>query len=112
MDASNRVAQAVRESHCAKPADADHGCVGTCTITPQGISLSCKLCGDLEEGIAPVGVKLHRVGGVRLPADNVVAARRILSVAGLDYDALSPEVQLEVARVVGELLATEMGVRS
>lgn len=42
--------QAVRRSHCdhAKRCSAEHKCMGTTTITPRGVLLSCPLCGNAD----------------------------------------------------------------
>lgn len=44
--AKDSVADAVRVSHCAHPHKDMHSCVGTCTITPKGVLLTCSECGD------------------------------------------------------------------
>lgn len=85
-------AQTLRRSHCSAGDDKGHDCVGTCTITPKGIELACKLCGKDD----------HPIIARPLQWKNAIArATRILDVAGLDYRVLSPDTQL---RLLKELL--------
>jgi hypothetical protein len=93
------IAQELRKSHCDRGKDAGHACVGTCTITPAGIELSRKLCGSGDELIyQPMSWD---------PA--VIAAKSTLDAAGLDFDALSPERQVEVIRVAARFLRDAKG---
>jgi len=84
------VEQAIRRAHCAH-ADRDdptHPCVGTCLISPQGLTLTCKACGDDDRTIAP---------SETLPETRLV--RAVLDALGLAYDALSPEYKARAAEV-------------
>lgn len=77
------LAQSLRRSHCAR-GDDEHECAGTCTITPRGVELDCKLCGAGGLDAIPFGRR------------EIERAKRILHVAGLDYDALSVDRQREL----------------
>lgn len=88
MSADHPVEQAIRRSHCSH-ADRDdprHQCVGTCLITPQGVKLDCKACGDDDRKIAPADT---------LPETRLV--RAVLDALGIAYDALSPEYKARAA---------------
>ncbi|HSX22559.1 MAG TPA: hypothetical protein VLE97_07285 [Gaiellaceae bacterium] len=76
------VEQALRRSHCshAQREDPQHQCVGSCLITPQGVTLTCKACGDDDRPIAPTEI---------LPETQLV--RAVLDALGITYDALAPE---------------------
>lgn len=83
----------VRKSHCSHPdrANGAHGCAGTVTIGPAGYQLSCQLCGDAEERLAP---DEHRW--------STYVAQAVLRAAGIEWEALSPAAQraaAEAARV-------------
>lgn len=82
------VEQAIRRSHCAHAdrADPTHQCVGSCLITPQGLTLACKACGGDERAISP---------SETLPETRLV--RAVLGALGIAYDALSPEYQSRAA---------------
>lgn len=90
MTTDHPVEQAIRRSHCSH-ADRDepqHQCVGTCLITPQGLTLTCKACGDDARAIAPSDT---------LPETQLV--RSLLDALGISYDALSPEYKDRAADV-------------
>lgn len=90
MTPDHPIEQAIRRSHCSH-ADRDvpsHQCVGTCFITPQGVSLACKACGDDTRPIAPSNT---------LPETRLV--RAVLDALGISYDALSPEYKARAAQV-------------
>jgi hypothetical protein len=76
------VEQAIRRSHCAHAQrdDPSHACVGSCHITPQGLTLTCKACGNDERPITPAEV---------LPETKLV--RTVLAAVGIDYDAIAAE---------------------
>ena len=82
------VEQALRESHCARPEDATHGCVGVVTIDHRGLSLSCRLCGDAGSGhgLPPQGL-----------AAAAEIARAVVEAAGVRWESLSPDAQLAAA---------------
>lgn len=82
MSEGHPVEQAIRRSHCAHADSSDpkHPCVGSCLITPQGVTLTCKLCGDDERRIAPAET---------LPESRLV--REVLDAIGIELDALAPE---------------------
>ena len=82
MTTDHPVEQAIRRSHCAHKDrdDAQHQCIGTCLITPQGVRLDCKACGDDDRLIAPADT---------LPETRLV--RAVLDALGVAYDALAPE---------------------
>ncbi len=82
------VEQAIRRSHCSHQDrdDPHHQCVGTCLITPQGLTLACKACGDDDRAIAP---------SATLPETRLV--RLVLDARGISYDALSPEYKARAA---------------
>ena len=84
------VEQAIRRSHCshADRDDPHHQCIGTCHITPQGVTLDCKACGKDERTIAPTDT---------LPETKLV--RAVLDALGIAYDALSPEYKERAAEV-------------
>jgi hypothetical protein len=93
----NPVEQAIRRSHCAH-ADRDapqHQCIGTCLITPQGVTLDCKACGKDDRAIAPAET---------LPETKFV--RAMLDVLGISYDALAPEYKARAAQVAKNWLDT------
>ena len=84
------VEQALRRSHCSHK-DRDepqHECVGTCLISPQGVTLTCKACGDDDRRIAPADT---------LPETRLV--RAVLDALGVSYDALAPEYKARAAQV-------------
>jgi hypothetical protein len=84
------IEQAIRRSHCAHADrdDAQHQCIGTCTITPQGVKLDCKACGDDNRTIVPSDT---------LPETRLV--RAVLDELGIAYAALSPEYKARAAAV-------------
>jgi hypothetical protein len=88
MSEGHPVEQAIRRSHCAHAdsSDSKHPCVGSCLITPQGVTLTCKLCGDDERGIAPAET---------LPESRLV--REVLDAIGIELDALAPERRARAA---------------
>jgi hypothetical protein len=91
------IEQAIRRSHCAH-ADRDdthHQCVGTCLITPQGVTLDCKACGKDERAIAPTDT---------LPETKLV--RAMLDALGIAYDALTPEYKARAAEVAKRWMGT------
>jgi len=91
------VEQAIRRSHCAH-ADRDdpqHQCIGSCLITPQGVKLDCKACGDDDRPIAPTET---------LPETRLV--RTVLDALGITYDALSPEYKVRAAEAAKRWLGT------
>ena len=90
------VEQAIRRSHCShKDRDvADHQCIGTCLITPQGVTLACKACGDDDRPIAPSDT---------LPETRLV--RAVIETLGIAYDALAPEYKARAAQVVKRWLS-------
>lgn len=87
------VEQAIRKSHCshADKGKESHFCVGTCTITPQGVKLECKACGSEDLPIAPFET---------LPEVQLV--KKLLDALGIDYHMLSPEAKARAARVAKE----------
>lgn len=90
MTTDHPVEQAIRRSHCSH-ADRDdpaHACVGSCLIGPQGLTLTCKACGNDERPIAPSEV---------LAETKLV--RSVLDALGISYDALSPEYKARAAEV-------------
>lgn len=72
------LAQGLRKSHCSRADDALHECVGTTTITKDGVTLACKLCGSDDRPIAPA--ELLRETRI---------ARAVVEAAGIDWDCLS-----------------------
>jgi hypothetical protein len=92
------VEQALRKSHCSheKRDDEAHQCIGTCLITPQGVTLDCKACGGDDRTIAPAET---------LPETKLV--RAVLDALGIDYSALSPEYKARAANAA----KTWMGAR-
>lgn len=94
---TDAVAQALRRSHCAHKDNADpqHQCVGTCLITPQGMTLACKACGDDDRPIAPAET---------LPETKLV--RGVLDALGISYDVLSPEYKARAAEVARRWMGT------
>jgi len=97
MSLDHHVEQALRRSHCSH-ADRDnlqHPCVGTCLITPQGVTLSCKACGDDDRAIAPAEM---------LPETKLV--RAVLDALGISYDALAPEYKARAAEAAKRWMGT------
>ena len=90
------VEQAIRRSHCAhKDRDAPHHqCIGTCLITPQGITLDCKACGGDERPIAPSDT---------LPETRLV--RAVLDALGISYNALDPAYKARAAEAAKRWMA-------
>lgn len=82
----DEIAQTIRRSHCARPAEERHNCVGECTFTRAGIRLACKLCGDQDE-----------TGALRDEAWKL--AKSVLAAAGMDIERLGENVQAEAAAV-------------
>lgn len=84
------VEQAIRRSHCshADRDDPQHACIGTCLITSQGVTLTCKACGNDDRPIAPSDT---------LPETRLV--RAVINALGIDYDALSPEYKTRAVEV-------------
>lgn len=97
---TGQVEQAIRRSHCAH-ADrdaADHQCIGTCTITPQGVELSCKACGGADDLIAP---------SATLPESKLV--RAMLDAVGVDYDAITPERKARAVQIATNWIKEKRG---
>lgn len=90
MSGDHPVEQAIRRAHCSHKDrdDAEHPCVGTCLITPQGVTLTCKACGDADHLIAPAEV-----------LSETKLVRSILSALGIEYNALSPEYKARAVAV-------------
>lgn len=90
MSVDHPVEQAIRRSHCAhaEREDPQHQCVGSCLITPQGVTLTCKLCGDDARLIAPADT---------LPETRLV--RAVLDAVGVELDAIAPERKARAASV-------------
>ena len=90
------VEQAIRRSHCSHKDrdDPQHQCIGTCLITPQGITLDCKACGDDNRPIAPSDT---------LPETRLV--RAVIDALGIAYDALTPEYKARAAEVAKRWMA-------
>lgn len=90
MSSDHPVEQAIRRSHCSH-ADREHPahqCIGTCLITPQGVTLTCKACGDDTRTIAPADT---------LPETRLV--RAVIDALGISYDVLTPECKVRAAEV-------------
>jgi hypothetical protein len=85
--ALERFAQDLRIAHCAR--NGEHPCAGTCTITPIGISLRCKICGSGEEPIAPLDT-----------LDEVRVAKAALAGLGIDWSAIAPETQRTIYALI------------
>lgn len=83
-----KVLQEIRKSHCARERNG-HNCVGTCTITPEGLFLKCEVCGEGDERTLPHSYsEMYR------------RAKAILSAAGMSFNALSADIQVEVIREI------------
>lgn len=91
------IEQAIRRSHCshAERDNPQHQCVGTCLITAQGVTLTCKACGDDDRKIAP---------SETLPETKLV--RTVLDALGISYDALSPEYKERAAEAAKRWMGT------
>lgn len=87
-----RFAQDLRVAHCARTGD--HPCAGTCTITPTGVELTCKICGTGEEPIAPSE-----------SLDEVRVACAVLSGLGIEWDTITPETR---RRIYARVKATDL----
>ena len=96
MSSEHPVEQAIRRSHCAHAdsSDPQHPCVGSCLITPQGVTLTCKLCGDDERTIAPAET---------LPETRLV--REVLDAIGIELGALAPERRARAAEAAKRWMA-------
>lgn len=96
MTIDHPVEQALRRSHCshADREDPKHQCIGTCLITPQGVTLNCKACGDDTRPIAPSDT---------LPETRLV--RAVIEALGISYDALAPEYKARAAMVAKRWMA-------
>ena len=77
MSADHPVEQAIRRSHCAHADrdDAKHQCVGTCLITPSGVTLDCRACGkaimnENVDGFWQYGVRYATGRVVAMPEDD------------------------------------------
>lgn len=91
------IEQALRRSHCSH-ADRDepqHQCIGSCLITPVGMTLSCKACGSDDRAIASSDL---------LPETKLV--RAVLDALGISYDVLSPEYKARAAKVTKRWMST------
>jgi len=90
MTIEHPVEQAIRKSHCSHKDrdDPQHQCIGTCLITPQGVTLDCKACGGDERPIAP----LETLPEIRL-------VRAVLDTLGISYDAIAPEYKARAAEI-------------
>lgn len=75
-------AEMLRRAHCAHAAaqDPGHACVGTCTISREGVKLDCKPCGAGEEPLAP-----HET--------EAADARAVIEAAGMTWTSLTPEAR-------------------
>lgn len=94
----DRFAQSLRVAHCSRLGD--HPCVGTCTITPGGVELSCKICGDEKEPVAPSET-----------LDEVKVAKAVLAGLGIDWEVITPETQRTIyARVRATDLVRRKGI--
>lgn len=91
------VEQALRRAHCAHAErdDPRHPCVGTCLITPAGVTLACKACGNDDRPIAPADV---------LPETKLV--RVVLDALGIEYDALASERKAAAAAAAKRWMET------
>lgn len=96
MTIDHPVEQAIRRSHCshAERDDPQHQCVGSCFITPEGVTLACKACGDDDRPIAPSDT---------LPEAKLVSD--VLDALGISYDALAPEYKARAAAVAKRWMA-------
>jgi hypothetical protein len=96
MNNGHLVEQAIRRSHCAHADNSDphHLCVGSCLITPQGVTLTCKLCGDDERDIAPAET---------LPESRLV--HEVLDAIGIELGALAPERRARAAEAAKRWMA-------
>lgn len=75
-------AQQLRRAHCAHTdaSNSDHECIGSCTITRDGVRLDCAACG-------PGGEPLE------LPSYKSTAVRRIFAAVGIDWTSLTLEAR-------------------
>lgn len=74
--------QEIRKAHCSASATAEHPCVGTCSITPDGMTLSCKLCDSEDIPLRP---------GASIARQRV---QTLLEILGLEWDAIAGERQV------------------
>ena len=97
MSGDHPVEQAIRRSHCSHGDrdDPKHQCVGSCLITPQGVTLTCKACGDDDRTIAPAET---------LPETQLV--RTVLDAIGIEFDALAPERKARAAEAAKRWMGT------
>ena len=90
----NKLLQAVRESHCDRK-DRKHACAGVITISPQGYKLDCNLCGGLDYKTEPWSNQ---------ESDGLEIVKAVLRTIGLDWSALSADIQLELIKTVSKML--------
>lgn len=90
---STGIEEAVRTSHCSArlaSGELPHKCMGTCTITPDGMKLSCPLCGD--DGVQ--NKVPHAASGY------AQTGAAVFKAAGFDWDALTADAQLSVIQTL------------
>ncbi len=75
-------AETLRRAHCAhsQAADADHVCIGRCTITREGVELDCKACGSQNEPLSPTDSESR-------------GARAVVEAIGMSWSSLTPEAK-------------------
>lgn len=88
------IEQAVRRSHCAHNdrEDPRHQCIGSCNISPQGVTLSCDLCGDA-----------HRPIEISAPETRLVSI--VLEALGISPEAVTPEYKSRAAEAAKRWIA-------
>jgi hypothetical protein len=85
------VLEEIRRAHCARKDEGPHACVGVATITREGATFDCRVCGDEAQPRAP------------RPSAALDMAKAVLAAAGLEFDALCPDRQQAAVHAAGAL---------
>lgn len=81
------VEEAVRRSHCTRKGQ-EHSCAGSCKITPKGIELECKICGNDSSS------------SIFFDADMRRRSNQICKAIGVDFESFNTEKQMEILNEV------------
>ena len=96
----DNVEQAIRKSHCSYDGkDKDtHQCVGECTITRNGVKLSCSLCGTEDRTVLPGTLTKY-----------VPIARKVLYRAGVSWFSLDTEAMADACNALAGMSCPSCG---
>lgn len=81
------ILQEIRKSHCARKDELKHKCIGTCKITPQGVELSCPICGDDKISRLPQYMSNPKI---------LNRAKQICRVIGLEFENMNDDIQKSI----------------